>query len=334
MRLVRLGEKKLRVSCLGVGCWNWSGYQTVAGKELGWPPISSRALRGLFRHAIELGIRFFDTSSFYGTGRAERLLGTFLQEADDDIVVATKGGLISESSGERKSIQRDFRPAAIRQSVEGSLRRLKRDYIDLFQLHGPSEVDLHQENLWRLLEQLVNEGKLLAYGVSVRRSLASNERHLLSLFEEVPGTTVQLPVSSGHLGATPWPRGRGKKAIIGQSPLYHGLMLRGPSHRRLGQRDHRRTAVTPRLWKQIDEHQELARQTAQRFGLLPLQIFLGLAGFYSTTTLVGVSTPTQLDEMCRPSDHRSVSTAARVFAELAGIELRGASSQTSYRTDG
>src|SRR5262249_48378989 len=111
--------------------------------------------------AEELRVNFFDTADVYGSGHSEELLGANLTRKD--CVIATKVG---NRRLETHSVK-DFSTAYIRESIEKSLRRLKRDFIDLYQLPNPPAEVLETEEPFRLLEDFKAEGKIRARGVSI-----------------------------------------------------------------------------------------------------------------------------------------------------------------------
>src|SRR4029450_3650947 len=115
------------------------------------------------RRAVELGITLFDTADVYGCGHSERVLGQALAGVRDQVVVATKFGLVFDEQ-RRTNSGVDVSPEYIRRACEASLRRLGTDRIDLYQLH-PGEVDAASaEPVLATLGQLVAEGKDPPYG--------------------------------------------------------------------------------------------------------------------------------------------------------------------------
>jgi len=116
-------------------------------------------------HAYALGIRMFDTGPSYGAGEAERRLGEALARLPPyDPIVTTKVGV--HSSGIKRR-ERDFSPDAVRRSVDGSLKRLRRARIDCLYLHGPAETEL-TDKLLRVLGDLRSEGRVVSVGICGR----------------------------------------------------------------------------------------------------------------------------------------------------------------------
>ncbi len=155
-----LGRTGLRVSVLGFGVW------TVATD---WWGVTDRALGvRLLRQAFDRGITFFDTADAYGEGLGETLLAEALGDRRGEIVIATKFGydLTAPRRGHRERPQR-FDPAYARRALEASLRRLRTDYVDLYQLHNPKLTHVQRDDLFAELERLRDEGKVRAYGVAL-----------------------------------------------------------------------------------------------------------------------------------------------------------------------
>jgi pyridoxine 4-dehydrogenase len=128
---------------------------------LGWPGDRENALRVL-RRAVELGVDLIDTADAYGPEVSELLIAEALHPYADGLVVATKGGVLRSSSG---AWSRDGRPEHLREACEASLRRLRLDRIDLYQLHGPDRAVPFEETVGELA-RLRDEGKIRHVGLS------------------------------------------------------------------------------------------------------------------------------------------------------------------------
>lgn len=159
MRKRPLGNTGLQVSEVGFGAWAIGG--NLYGNSYG-PTEDSVSIRAV-QEALDLGCTFFDTADIYGHGHSEELLGQTIGNRPD-VVVATKVG-INFYRGETAVM--DFSPRYIRFACEQSLRRLRRDAIDLYQLHNPPLPFLHYPPFYSVLEDLQREGKIRFYGVSI-----------------------------------------------------------------------------------------------------------------------------------------------------------------------
>jgi aryl-alcohol dehydrogenase-like predicted oxidoreductase len=152
-----LGSTGLKVSEIGYGTWGLGGdsYGHVDDNE------SKKALR----FAFENGVNFYDTSDLYGNGHSEEILGDTFKNVRDKVIIATKGGTLPHHGFE---MPQDFSPQYLRKALERSLKRLKTDYIDLYQLHSPKIEDIEDENAIQTLKIFQKEGKIRFFGISVR----------------------------------------------------------------------------------------------------------------------------------------------------------------------
>ena len=146
----------LQVSRLGFGAMRITG-----PKILGWPDDRENALRVL-RRAVELGVDFIDTADAYGPEVSELLIAEALHPYPDGLVIATKGGLLRTSSG---AWPNDGTPEHLREACEGSLRRLRVERIDVYQLHAPDPQVPIEESVGELA-RLRGEGKIRHVGLS------------------------------------------------------------------------------------------------------------------------------------------------------------------------
>jgi aryl-alcohol dehydrogenase-like predicted oxidoreductase len=147
-----LGDSGLMVSAVGVGC---NAFGTRVGLD---------AVRGIIDAAVETGVTLLDTSDSYGIGQSEEMIGEALRGRRDGFVIATKFGSDMKGTNGPDHGARGSR-RYIRRAVEASLRRLRTDHIDLYQLHFPDPVTPIEETLSALTE-LVREGKVHYIGCS------------------------------------------------------------------------------------------------------------------------------------------------------------------------
>lgn len=154
MKSRRLGRSGLEVSCLGLGCM---------GMSMGYgPPRDKAKMRDLVCTAIDHGITFFDTAEVYGPYTNEELIGEALAPFRGSVKLATKFGIKLDGHGR---VIRDSRPETIKESVEGSLKRLKVDVIDLYYQHRV-DPDVPIEDVAGTVGDLIREGKVKHLGLS------------------------------------------------------------------------------------------------------------------------------------------------------------------------
>ncbi len=138
------------------------GAMRITGEGIWGDPPDRESARAVLRRAVELGVNLIDTADSYGPEVSEELIAEALHPYPDDLVVATKGGL--ERSGPGKW-HRNAHPDHLREACEGSLKRLRMERIDLYQLHAPDRNVPIAESLGEL-NALQNEGKIRHIGVS------------------------------------------------------------------------------------------------------------------------------------------------------------------------
>src|SRR5881296_1854807 len=155
MQKRKLGKSNLEVSALGLGCM---------GMSFSYPPFPDRQeMIALIRTAFERGITFFDTAEVYGPFTNEELVGEAVAPFRKQVVIATKFGFRFAADG--KQLGQDSRPETIKQAVEGSLKRLKTDVIDLLYQHRV-DVNVPIEDVASTVKELIQQGKVTHFGLS------------------------------------------------------------------------------------------------------------------------------------------------------------------------
>lgn len=167
------------------------GAMRVCGPGIWGMPDEPDAARALLRRVVELGIDFIDTADAYGPGVSEQLLAEALHPYPEGLVIATKGGIVRPAD---RSWQRDGRPEQLREACEASLRRLKIERIDLYQLHAPDQQVPFVEQV-QALAQLREQGKIAMVGLS---NVSVAQLHMA--LDIVPIASVQNSFSYADLG--------------------------------------------------------------------------------------------------------------------------------------
>ena len=157
MKKRSLGTSGLEVSEIGLGCM---GMDHAYGK-----PAPRKDMIALLHRACDLGCNFFDTAVVYGEAN-EEVLGNAFTSMRDRVVLATKFGITGQRIVDDKPVNiLDSKPSSIRRQVEGSLRRLGTDYIDLYYQHR-TDPDVEPEEVAGVMNDLIREGKIRAWGLS------------------------------------------------------------------------------------------------------------------------------------------------------------------------
>ncbi len=153
MKYNKFQNTDLKVSAIGLGTWVFGGEFWGGAKEEGCVDVVGVA--------IDQGVNFIDTAPFYGFGKAENIVGKAIKNKRDKVILATKCGLIRKG----KEIIHNLKADSIRTEIEGSLKRLQVEYIDLYQCHWPDPNTSIIETM-DVLNQLKEEGKIRYVGVS------------------------------------------------------------------------------------------------------------------------------------------------------------------------
>src|SRR6266705_1912911 len=177
MQKRKLGKSNLEVSALGLGCMGMS-------QSYGLPP-DKQAMISLIRTAVERGVTFFDTAEIYGPYTNEELVGEALAPVRARVVIATKFGIKTENG---QQVQ-DSRPERIKQSVEGSLKRLRTDVLDLYYQHRV-DPNVPIEDVAGTVEELIAQGKVKHFGMSEAGARTIRRAHAVQ-----PVTAVQSEYS-------------------------------------------------------------------------------------------------------------------------------------------
>ncbi len=306
MESVRLGRSGLKVSRLCLGAMNFGPYTTEADSFT------------IMDRALEVGVNFFDTANVYGgkrgEGVTEQIIGRWLAQGGgrrDKVVLATK---VFGRMGDWPN-QGRLSALHIKQACEASLRRLRTDHIDLYQMH---HIDRESpwEEIWQIMEQLYREGKILYVGSSnfagwhlAQAQELAKARHFMGLVSEqslynLAERTVELEVipacEAYGIGVIPW------------SPLARGLLAGAsppPSQGRRASEEVQQEAVKHRA--KLDAYEKLCRDLGERPADVSLAWLLHQPAV--TAPIIGPRTREQLDGSLRALEiSLSIETRSRL----------------------
>ncbi len=155
MQFRELGRTGWKISSVSYGTWALGGT---------WGDVNDTESLASLRRAFDMGVNFFDTADVYGDGRSERLLATLRKELKDEIYIVTKAGRRLDPH-----VAEGYNKKNLTAFVERSLKNLETDTIDLLQLHCPPTEVYYWPEVFGFLDDLVKEGKIRYYGVSVEK---------------------------------------------------------------------------------------------------------------------------------------------------------------------
>jgi aryl-alcohol dehydrogenase-like predicted oxidoreductase len=315
MQKRKLGRSNLEVSALGLGCM---------GMTYGYGPGGDKQeMIALIRKAVELGVTFFDTAEAYGAAN-EELVGEALAPFRGRVAIASKFGIKHDANGQQFQ---DSRPEGIRQSLEGSLKRLKVDAIDLYYQHRV-DVNVPIEDVAGAVKDLIREGKVKHFGLSepgvktIRRAHAVQPVTAIqseySLWWRRPEEALLRVLEELGIGLVPF------------SPLGKGFLTGKIDEKTTFDKSDFRNIVprfTPEARKANQALVDLLKQIAERKMATPAQIALAwlLAQKPWIVPIPGTKKRSRLEENIgavnvelTSDDHREIDSAA------SKIEIQGA----------
>jgi len=266
METTTLGASGIEASRIGLGTWAIGGWM--------WGGTDEKASIETIRGAVERGITLIDTAPVYGFGRSEELVGRALADGyRHRVVLATKLGL--EWSEDGTAIRRNSSPERIRRELHDSLRRLRTDCIDVYQVHWPDGATPIEETA-HALEDLRREGKIRAIGVS-----NYSPEQMAHFADAAPLATAQPPYNLFERGieadVLPWCREHGV-AVLAYGALCRGLLSgKMTRHRRFEGDDLRRNDPkfrAPRFSQYLAAVRALDVYANERFGCSVLELAL------------------------------------------------------------
>ncbi|HAW97595.1 MAG TPA: aldo/keto reductase [Opitutae bacterium] len=215
MKLSKLGNSDLMLSRVGMGTW------AIGGGDwgMGWGDQDEKESVLAIIEALEQGINWIDTAHAYGFGVSEEAVSKALREwKADEIIVATKCGVLPQEDGKPR---RFISSVTIREEVEGSLRRLGRDWIDLYQIHWPEPAENLAES-WETLQELRREGKIRWAGVC---NCWKEELDQLDPIEPVTSNQPMYSMLAREIEeeVLPWCGAKGTGLLV-YSPMHSGLL--------------------------------------------------------------------------------------------------------------
>lgn len=307
MQYRTLGATGLRVSEIGFGAWGIGG--NAMGAVAYGPTDDSESKRALL-HAFDAGVTFFDTADFYGFGHSEEVLGAGLAAVRSKVIIATKVGMLDAAGAQ------DFSTAHIRRSLEQSLQRLDTDYIDLYQLHSPPIGLIGTDaEILACLEDLRREGKIRAFGVSVRspeEGLSAARLGFKCL--QVNFNLLDQRAAENGLFDLCVERGIG---VIGRTPLCFGFLTGHYSSRdKFAVEDHRNRWKPEQRDKWAGAYPLFLSALRKPSGQTPAQFALRFClSFPAISSVIpGMLTTAHVDDNTRAS-----ALGALAAAELSGI---------------
>jgi len=297
----KLGNSDLEITPIGVGAWAMGG----GGWAFSWGPQDDGESIAAIRAAFEKGVNWIDTAAVYGLGHSEEVVGRAVEGISPRPYVFTKCARVWNK---QRQIAKCLKAASVREECEASLRRLKLDCIDLYQMHWP-EPDEDVEEGWAAMAKLKQEGKVRWIGVS-NFSIDQLKR----IAPIAPITSLQPPYSmlvrDTEEALLPYTRQNGIGVVV-YSPMRNGLLSGGMTRERVAafaEDDFRRRNpdfLEPALTRNLQIADQL-KAIGKRHGRTAGEVAIAwtLRNPAVTGAIVGMRSPAQVNGVIGALDFR------------------------------
>ena len=264
MKYKKLGKSGIEVSEIGFGAWtialNWWG------KE-----IDADEAKRMLKKAYDCGINFFETGDMYGKGKSEKLIGEAFKGMRNEVVISTKYGYDFETAEQigHKELPQKFDEKFTLNALEKSLERLQTDYVDMYGLHNPKMYHIHDDSIFKTLDNLQNEERIRTYQVALgpaigweqegleamKRNNVTAVQTVYNMLEQTPGNQL---INSGI---------KNNVGILVRVPDASGILTgKVNANTKIDEKDHR--SVRKGEWiKASLQKVETLRPIAERNGL-------------------------------------------------------------------
>lgn len=292
MQTKRLGNSDLEITSIGIGAWAMGG----AGWAFAWGPQDDDESIEAIHAALDKGVNWIDTAAVYGLGHSEEVVAKALEGRSKKPYVFTK---CERVWNEERQIAKSLKADSVRRECEASLRRLKVDTIDLYQIHWP-EPDEDIEEGWTALAELQREGKVRWIGVSNFNVEQMKRAHAIApiMSLQPPYSMISPEIEEAVLPYT----GANNIGVLAYSPMKSGLLTGAMSHeraRKLPEDDFRKRAPAfqePNLTRNL-ELAALCGRIGDRHGRTPGEVAIAwtLRRPEVTAAIVGMRSAKQVD---------------------------------------
>ena len=286
------GRTDLSVSEVGFGAWGIGGPALAGDMPIGWGAVDDATSVRALHAAAAQGVTFFDTADVYGLGHSEALIGEAFGNRGD-VVIATKVGHHVDASG---TFLREYGRDYILGACEQSLKRLRRDAIDYYQLHSARVADLEDGACVEAMEALQRDGKIRYWGVSLSTYDPFPEAHFLIEHGLGHGMQIAFNVINQRARGLIEQAARHGYGLIARMPLQFGLLTgKFDAQTRFDRRDHRSLRLKPAVLARALAALESVWPLAEAYGTDPTSLSLSfvLSTPGVSTVIPGIKTPEQ-----------------------------------------
>jgi len=294
MQYRKFGSTDLMVSEIGFGAWAIGGGAMIGDTSIGWGEVDDTISKQAIHTALDTGINFFDTADIYGLGHSEKILGETIGP-DPTIIIATKVGNVARN--DRFTV--DYSKEYILSACEASLKRLKKDVIDYYQLHTARINHLQDGECIQAMKELQKQGKIRYWGLSLNTFDPFPEAEYL--IQHKLGNGFQLVLNILNQKALPLLKKANESGygIIARMPLQFGLLTgKFNPDSTFAFNDHRHNRLTREVISISNEALEPVWELCNIYGITKTQLALSYILSYAevSTTIPGIRTPEHVEQ--------------------------------------
>ncbi|WP_423820229.1 aldo/keto reductase [Salinimicrobium sp. TIG7-5_MAKvit] len=297
MKLRQFGNTDLYVREVGFGAWAIGGGAMVGNTAIGWGDADDQTSKNAIFKALDRGINFFDTADIYGLGHSEELIGKIFGNREE-VIIASKAGNVARSG----QFGTDYSKDHIIKACEASLKRLRRETIDYYQLHSAGLSNLKDGECIEAMQMLQKQGKIRYWGLSLNTYEPNPEAEYL--MENKLGSGFQLVLNMINQKALPLTKkasGAGY-GIIARMPLQFGLLTgKFDTGAEFPENDHRNKRLTSEVIDAYKNGMKDIWPLCEKYGLTKTELAMSFILSHSeiSTVIPGIRTAEQAEKNTR-----------------------------------
>ena len=318
MQYRKFGSTDLMVSEIGFGAWAIGGGAMVGNTSIGWGDADDVVSKQAITAALNAGINFFDTADIYGLGHSEKIIGDTIGN-DHRVVVATKVGNVARNN--RFTV--DYSKEYILSACDNSLKRLKRERIDYYQLHSARVDHLQEGGCTEAMAELQNQGKIRYWGLSLNTFDPSPEADLLMRHNLGKGFQLVLNILNQRALPVMQRANRNGYGVIVRMPLQFGLLTgKFDIDSTFPRNDHRHNRLTKEVILNSNEALKPVWELCKKYSMTNTQLALSYVLSYPeiSTIIPGIRTP----------EHVAGNTKGLIRLDDADLEMIEDLGKTSF----
>lgn len=298
MKYRKFGNTDLLISEIGFGAWGIGGPAMVGDLPVGWGNVDDNTSIEALKKSFDLGINFYDTADFYGFGHSEELIGKVFGNRDDVIIASKVGHRV-----ENNQILLDYSKKHILKSCDESLKRLRRERIDFYQLHSAKLNHLEDGQCIEAMEELKSQGKICYWGISLNTFNPYPEAEFLMNRKLAFGFQLAFNIINQRALKLIDTASKAGYGIIARIPLQFGLLTgKFSKDTKFEKNDHRSFRLKPELLTELLDALEDVFKLSEKYNVdkttFALSFIMNHQGV--STVIPGIKTPEQAIKNTQP----------------------------------